>query len=324
MTDELSTRGLVKKVAGAAPIPLSGLLLGLASAGNTFSDHRWSFGFFAFTILGILILKIALDTRTLLAEMSNNGVIGIMCTFPMATSILSLYLVPSVPSVAYGMWFLSVVLHLALILYFTLLLLPRFKVSMSLPSYFVVYVGIAVNGYIAPVHGHPLLGEMFVWFGLVSLLLLMPPLFYRAFILRTIPTILIPTMAIFTAPSSLVLVAYFVAFDAYEAWVVYLLLTMTLITYVLVLSLFPRIIKNGFLPTFSSLTFPMVISAAAVMRSYVYLSDGGYDVEALRYVGVMMEAVAVVIVLGVLVMYVFNYLVKPFQRKEEHPESEKM
>ena len=320
----MSTRGFVKNVARAAPIPISGLLLGLASAGNTFSDHRWFFGFFAFTILGILILKIALDTRTLLAEMSNNGVIGIMCTFPMATSILSLYLVPSMPSIAYGMWFVSVVLHLALILYFTLLLLPRFKVSMSLPSYFVVYVGIAVNGYIAPVHGHPMLGEMFVWFGLISLLLLMPPLFYRAFIMRTIPTILVPTMAIFTAPSSLVLVAYFVAFDSYEAWVVFLLLTMTLVTYVLVLSLFPNIIRNGFFPTFSSLTFPMVISAAAVMRSYEYLSDGGYDVGALRYIGGVMEIIAMVIVIGVLGMYVFNYLIKPYLQNRGHPESEGM
>ena len=311
MNPNSDSDGFLMKVAKTAPIPLSGLMLGLASAGNTFSDYRWFFGFFAFTILAILVLKIVLDGRAVLAEIGNNGVIGIMCTFPMATSILSLYLVPTQPTIAYGMWFVSVVLHLALILYFTLLLLPRFKVSMSLPSYFVVYVGITVNGYVAPVHGHPFMGELFVWFGLISLLLLMPPLFYRAFIMRTIPKMLVPTMAIFTAPSSLVLVAYFVAFDSYEAWIVYLLLAMTLVTYALVLSLFPQIIRNGFLITFSSLTFPMVISAAAVMLSYEYLKGQGYSVEVIGYLGSVMEVVAVVVVVGVLGLYIRHYLMAP-------------
>ena len=51
----------------------------------------------------------------------------------------------------------------------TLRFLFGFKVLMSLPSYFVVYVGIAVNGYIAPVHGHPFLAELLFLFGFNSL-----------------------------------------------------------------------------------------------------------------------------------------------------------
>jgi len=135
----------------------------------------------------------------------------------------------------------------------------------------------------------------------------MPPVFYRAFVMRTVDVMFVPTMAIFTAPSSLVLVAYFVAFNAYEVWIVYLLLAMTLVTYVLVLSLLPNIIKNGFFPTFSSLTFPMVISAVAVIRSYEYLSEEGRSVEVLRYLGGVMELIAVVVI-GVLVSYIFIYL----------------
>jgi len=303
-------KDIVIRVARSAPIPLSGLMLGLASAGNMALEYRWFFGVFAITILAILLLKLTLDRDNIREELGNHAIIGIMCTFPMATSILSLYLIPSMPVLAYGVWAASVVLHLTLILHFTLRFLPQFKVSMTLPSYFVVYVGIAVNGYIAPVHGHPVLGQAFFWFGFLTLLLLMPPLFYRAFVMRTVPVPLVPTMAIFTAPSSLVLVAYFDAYDAYVSWIVYLLLGMTLVMYALVLALFPKVLRSGFYPAYSSLTFPMVISAVAMMRSYDYLLGEGYDVVALSYLGDVAEVLAVIVVLGVLVMYVYHFILR--------------
>lgn len=147
------------KIARSTPVPLSGLMLGLASAGNMFSEYRWFFGTFAFIILAILLLKVMLDHDTIRKDLGNHSIIGIMCTFPMATAILSLNLIPSLPELSYAVWVSSVVLHLALILRFTLSFLPKFKVSMSLPSYFMVYMGIAVNGLIAPVQGHPVFGQ---------------------------------------------------------------------------------------------------------------------------------------------------------------------
>ncbi len=85
---------------------------------------------------------------------------------------------------------------------------------------------------------------------------------------------------------------------------------MTLLLYLMVLSLLPEIIKNGFYPSFSSLTFPMMISAIAVMRSYEYLTGEGNIVELLRNIGVVMELIAAAVVLGVLGLYIINY-VKP-------------
>jgi exfoliative toxin A/B len=221
---------LLKKVAKTAPIPMAGLMLGLASTGNMVSDYRWFFGFFAFAIMGILILKIIYDSKTVREELKNPGVVGVACTFPMGVAVLSTYIKPYAPDLAFTIWITVLVLHFILMVYFTLsFIIRKFDLRKALPAYFVVYVGFSVNAFIAPVYGQYLLGQILFWFGFISFLALLPPLLYRILVVKSLPEPLLPTIIIFASPASVCLFAYIRAFPNPDPMMVYILLAFSLV-----------------------------------------------------------------------------------------------
>jgi exfoliative toxin A/B len=301
---------LLKKVAKTAPIPMAGLMLGLASTGNMVSEYRWFFGIFAFAILGVLILKIVYDSKTIREELKNPGVVGVACTFPMGVAVLSTYIKPYAPDLAFTIWIAMLVLHFALMVYFTVSFIIKFDVKKALPAFFVVYVGFSVNAFIAPVYGQVLLGQILFWFGFISFLALLPPLLYRLLVVKNLPEPLLPTIVIFASPASVCLFAYLKAFPNPDPTMVYILLAFSLVLYIAILAILPRMLKLKFYPSYSSLTFPLVISGIATNATYLYMVNQGMDLPALMYLAYFEMAVAVIIVLYVLARYIHHFLLK--------------
>ena len=302
--------GRLGTMASKTPVPLAGLSLGLASTGNMVPDFRWFFGFFAIAILAILIIKIIYDSKTLREELKNPAVVGIACTFPMAVAVLSTYLKPYEPNVALGIWIAAMLIHLALMVQFTRIAVFKFDLKKVLPCYFVVYVGFSVNAFIAPVFGQMLLGQVLFWFGFAAFLALFPPLLYRLVVFKGLPEPMIPTIVIFASPASVVLYGYLRAYQSPEAWMVYLLLAFSVVFYVGSMALLPRILRMKFYPSYSSLTFPLVISGIATEATYRYFMMNGSDISVLQYLAWAEVALAVVFVLYVLVRYMHHFLVK--------------
>jgi exfoliative toxin A/B len=303
---------LLRRVAKNTPIPLAGLMLGLASTGNMVSDYRWFFGFFAFAILSVLIVKIVFDSKALREDLKNPALVGIACTFPMGVAVLSTYLRPYLPNLAFTIWMMMLLIHLALMVYFTKAFMIKFDVAKALPAYFVVYVGFSVNAFIAPLYGMVLLGQVLFWFGLIAFLALLPPLLYRTLVVKSIPEPLIPTIVIFASPASVCLFAYLRAFPDPETWMVYFLLGISLILYVAILAILPRILKLKFYPSYSSLTFPLVISAIATTATYQYLSEGSNEFMGLMYLSYFEIMLAVIVVIYVLARYMHHFLIKKY------------
>lgn len=304
--------GRLRKIAAATPVPLAGLMLGLSSVGNMVPDLRWFFGSFAFIILAVLILKFALDHKNLRKEFANPAIAGIVCTMTMATSVLSTYLIPFSRDVALGMWVVSMVVHLGFMAYFTQNFIVRFKLRQCLPCYFVVYVGFAVNAFIAPVYGYTEFGQALFWFGLASLLLLLPPLLYRALFVKGLPDALLPTLMIFAAPTNVCLNAYLKAFPEPNQAVVWSLLALALGLYAWCITLLPRILRlKKFYPAYSSLTFPLAISGIATTAAYNFFKGIGNEMPILQYIAWFQVAMAVLFVLYVLMRYIHHFLVRP-------------
>jgi exfoliative toxin A/B len=303
------TKNRACRVAEKTPVPMSGLMLGVASSGNMLPDLRWLFGPLATIILAMLVVKIAYD-RNLRHDLRNPAVAGIAATFPMAVAILSTYLRPYAPEAAFAIWIAMMLLHIALMAYFTWAFMMRFDLNQCLPCYFVVYVGFTVNAIVAPVFGQALLGQLIFWFGLISYLALLPPLLYRVVRIGGVPDPLYPTMAIFAAPASLCLVGYLRTYSAPEGWLVTLLLMMSLASYVAVLFLLPRIFRGGFCPAYSALTFPLVISAIATNASYLYLAQSFGGAPALQYLAYFQTLLAVLIMAYVLLRYLLHFTVR--------------
>jgi exfoliative toxin A/B len=138
------------------PIPLAGLMLGLASAGNIVPALKWLFGSLS---LLFLVLRIVLDVRNFREELENPAIVGIICTMPMGVSILSTYLEPYLPTASFTIWIAAILTHIILIVYFTAAFIIKLDVKKFLPSYIVVYVDIAVGAVMAPVYGANTIGQ---------------------------------------------------------------------------------------------------------------------------------------------------------------------
>lgn len=308
------TDSLLRKVARTTPIPLSGLLLGLSSVGNMVPDYRWFFGFFAFATLGFLLLKFAFDWENLKQDFKNPAIAGIVCTMTMGTSVLSTYLKPFSFDIALSMWIVSMAVHLGFMAYFTKNFILKFEVRKCLPCYFVVYVGFAVNSFIAPAYGYIEFGQALFWFGLASLFLLLPPLLYRAVVFKGIPENLIPTLMIFAAPTNVCLNAYLKTYRTPEQTLVWFMFAMAVVLYVGCLAILPKILLlKKFYPAYSSLTFPLAISGIATTATYNYFRDMGTDMAWMQYLAWVQVALAVIFVLYVLARYLHHFLWKPLR-----------
>lgn len=300
----------VKNMACKAPIPLAGLMLGLASAGNMVPSVKPFFGILSAAVLVILVLKLAYDSSTFRAELENPAIVGIMCTIPMGVSILTTYTKPTIPEISYAIWIAMLVLHFGIMIYFTKEFMVRFDIKKMLPAYFIVYVGIAVGAVVAPTYGAYQLGQFLFWFGFISYLVLLPLIFYRTAVLKTIPEPLLPTIAIFAAPASLCLAGYLKSFESKEMSIVWILFILSLVSYAAVIAYMPRMLKLKFYPSCSAFTFPLVISAIATNATYSYLLTEDIDMPVIQYLAYLEIVLALVLITYVLFRYTEHFILK--------------
>ncbi|MEC9489278.1 MAG: hypothetical protein UMV23_07345, partial [Halanaerobium sp.] len=94
----MSNRWGIKELGRRVPVPIAGLMLGLAGAGNLVANYnsiyKALFGIAATSILALLILKAIFDYRGILAGFKNPVIASVAPTFSMAIMILATYLLP--------------------------------------------------------------------------------------------------------------------------------------------------------------------------------------------------------------------------------------
>lgn len=304
----------IRGAACRVPIPLAGLMLGLASAGNMVSEYHQGlkalFGLLSLFALFLLAARLLYDAAKFKEELKSPAVAGIACTIPMGVSILSTYIEPSLPNIAYAIWISMIALHFALMAYFTWAFMLKFDVRKLLPAYFVTYVGIAVGAVTAPAFGAYVIGQALFWFGFASYVVLLPLITYRAVVVRGVPEPVMPSMAIFAAPASLCLAGYLRSFHTKELWLVGVMFALSLASYFVIIAYLPRLLRLRFYPSCSAFTFPLVISAIATNATYNYLRTEGIDQPIFQWLAWLEIALALAIIVYVIMRYVHFFWLK--------------
>lgn len=294
---------LIKKL----PIPIAGLMLALASAGNLLSSYgnvyKNIFGLISSIILMLLVIKIIASPKAILEDLKNPVIASVSPTFSMGIMILATYLKPYSYAISFGMWIIGLVLHCMLIIYFTCKYLLKFDIKKVFPSYFVVYVGIVAASLTAPAFNLYSLGKYIFWFGFISYILLLPVICYRVFVVKSIPEPALPTITIFAAPASLCLAGYMNSFQEKNMTMVIFLVSLALIMTISVLLYLPKMLKIKFYPSYSAFTFPLVISGVAMKLTNGFLIKANKPIGFLKYLVKFEEVLAVIIVLYVLIRY---------------------
>ncbi len=291
------------------PLPFAGTALGLAALGNLIQNYsetvRIIFGIISALIICALILKIVTNWDTVKEEVRNPVIASSFVTFFMTPVILSSYL----PGTATGrvLWYAGVIGHLLYLIWFCATFFSDFKLAKVFPSWFVPFVGMVVGSVTAPAFGLVGFGKVLFWLGFVLYFIQLVLVTYRCVKLPELPPPAVPTYAIYAAPASLLLAGYIRSFGTdgsiYPA-MVYLLLCLSIVFYVFGLYISVREGGKKFMPSFSSFTFPMVISGIAVKLTNGWMVKNNIGILWMKYLVNFQEIVAVICVIGVLLLYI--------------------
>lgn len=289
------------------PLAFSGCLLGLAGAGNLISDTLPELSH-VFSILGlglwiIFLISHLVDWQNSTKELKKPPVLSGMATFPMAGMILSTYLlrtVPSVPLLAQVLWWFSFLLDIGLITYFTILLLKSKEKIYATPSWTVLYVGIAVAALTYPVVGIIEIAYATIIFGFILTFYLYPRI-YLDLKKKPLPVELLGQEGIYCAPFSLLL-ASLVRVGGHQllTYSIIMMIISSQLFFFLVLSRLPQILKQGFQPAFSALTFPTIVTATSLK-----MAQGILQVSFLN----LFVTIEILISLTILIFVLFSYLI---------------
>ena len=287
------------------PLVFSGCLLGLAGAGNLIAD-TWPVLSHLFSLTGLVLWLFFLilhlfnweETRK---ELTKPPLLSGMATFPMAGMILSTYVFrvfPALPLVAQGIWWFSFLLDLVLIATFTIkFACPGRRVNAN-PSWTVLYVGIAVAALTYPLVGIIEIAYATLSFGFV-LTFYLYPLIYSDLKKEPLPLALLGQEGIYCAPFSLLLASLVrVGGAGLPTWLLIVMILASQSFFFFVLTRLPHILKRGFQPAFSALTFPTIITATSLK-----MAQGILKLPFLDYLVLAETVICLTILFFVLVGY---------------------
>ena len=287
------------------PLVFSGCLLGLAGAGNLIAD-TWPVLSHLFSLTGLVlwIFFLLLHLRNwseTKRELTKAPLLSGMATFPMAGMILSTYvfrLFPHLPLISQGLWWFSFILDLALIAYFSRRFVGVEERASATPSWTVLYVGIAVAALTYPVVGLIQIAYLTVTFGFLATCFLYP-LIYSDLKKKPLTPALLGQEGIYCAPFSLLLAALVrIGGVTLPTWSLLIMILISQAFYFFVMIRLPKIVKGGFQPAFSALTFPTIITATSLK-----MAQGILKLPFLDYLVLVETLICLSILLFVLVSY---------------------
>lgn len=158
----------MKNVMNKIYVPVAGLMLGLAAAGNLILSQgiifKIIFGIISVLLLLLLVMKIVSNPMAIKEDLNNPAVAGVASTFPIGIMVLSTYINSFLPTAAYAMWIIEILMQCAIIIHFTQKFIFNFDIKKVFPCYFIVYVGIAVGSIVAPTFNATNIGKILFWF----------------------------------------------------------------------------------------------------------------------------------------------------------------
>ena len=294
----------IKKV----PIPLCGVMLGLAALGNLLQSYsegiRYFCGILAAFLLVLVLLKLIMFPQMIKEDMKNPIMASVSGTFPMALMLLSVYVKPFIGKGAYYIWLLAVCLHIILIIYFTAKFLLKLQMPKVFASYYIVYVGIVVASVTAPAYEKTgSIGTYAFWFGFVTLVLLLILVTYRYIKFKEVPDPAKPLICIYAAPTSLCIAGYVQSVTPKSYTFLIGMLVVATVIYLFALIKAVTYLKMPFYPSYAAFTFPFVISAIASKQTMACAANLEHPMPFMQYIVLIETVLAVVFVAYTFIRY---------------------
>ncbi|WP_165002736.1 MULTISPECIES: TDT family transporter [unclassified Enterococcus] len=299
------------------PIPICGLILGMASLGNLFKDYHLVglgnvIGVLSMVLMLFMFVKLFILFEHTRKMLHDPIIASVSPTFTMALMVICTYFVSftTILPIVKFVWAAAVVFQVILVLYFTYhhVIKADLSIEAIYPSWFIIYVGFGVITVTAG-NFFPLIGKIFFWISLACYTFLLPIIIKRVFFVKNMAHPTLPLITIVAAPGSLCLTGYLKNFEHPNVYLVVFLFVLSQILYFVVLSMLPHLFKLHFYPSYAAFTFPLVISATALFTAVHYFNGLGMASGLLDVLKIAECIIASLVVLYVLVHYL-RFLLK--------------
>lgn len=297
----------MKNIIKRVPLPLCGVMLGLSALGNLLQSYsegiRYACGIAAGVLLVLILLKWICYPKMLAEDLKNPIQASVAGTFSMSLMLLSVYIKPWLGAAAMYIWLFAILLHIALIIYFTVKFIFRLQLSKVFASYYIVYVGIAVASITAPAYEKQSIGAAAFWFGFVTLIALLILVSVRYIKCKNAVEPAKPLICIYAAPISLCIAGYVQSVASKSFAFLMTMYIAAFIVYVFALVEGIKCLKLPFYPSYAAFTFPFVISAIASKQTMACAAKMGTELSVLKYIVLVQTIIAVAAVLYVLIRF---------------------
>jgi len=298
------------------PTPSAGLALGIASLGSIL-ESILSAGGAIQTVSAVLASVFLLGVFCkflfhpyLIKEELTHPVLGsILPAFTMALMVISKAVGLYSPLIRQIIWFIAVMGHLSLLTAFVWYNIRHFSFERVFPSWFIPTVGIIAAALTSPGGIFAELADMIMYLGLINFAVTLPLITYRVFFLMGLADAAKPTIAVMAAPASLSLAGYLtIESDPSILLCGVLLCLAVLLTGIVYITIPGLIMRLSPGPGYAAFTFPLVISATALYKTYEVFSVNPAIMQYAEklYWFAMAELIIAVIIVG----YVFFVYLK--------------
>ncbi|WP_076414759.1 TDT family transporter [Shewanella sp. UCD-KL12] len=306
--------------ASRLPSPMAGLALAIASLGWAWESmlpsmnglgQMFSAGIAA-VMLSTLVIKFALHPNILKDELTHPVVGSVIPTFAMALMVVSNAIGSIYALTGQIIWVVAIIIHLVFLSMFVYFRAIDFKLEHMVPSWFVPPIGIIVAAVSFPSNQLDLqwIAQATLNFGMACYLVMLPIMLYRLIFCAPIPDAAKPTIAIMAAPASLSLAGYLTISNHPSVVIVALLLSIAILMTSVIYLAFFHLMRLPFSPGYAAFTFPMVIGATALTKTYYWLTEvyGSSDLSHLIQQAAAGELfIATLVVLYVTYRYLTHY-----------------
>ncbi|MBT1170075.1 TDT family transporter [Bifidobacterium sp. SO4] len=307
----------------AAPIPQAGLALAIFSLGNLLPSmlpepwwtpvHIVCAGFglvFLVPVLGrhLHAIRNSNVRRSLVFDYCNPLIAPLTTTVPMAIITLGTYLIRFGHAGLLGariLWWIGAA-TIALLMGYLLwrFVMHGFQLENVCPAWLVGFVGILVAAVTSGMVRLPWAGRVIFHVGFViDIVMLM--LISTRIAWFGLPDAIRPTMAIYTAPVSLLVASYTSTYPRHNPLFMLMLITCAQLLFAFAVILLPWMLAAPVSPAWAAFTFPMVITATALRNALDVLAQEGWLIPAwFQWLQIGETALACSLVVAVAIIFI--------------------
>ena len=291
------------------PTPFAGVSLGVLGISAFWGGLQYG-AIIACALLFPILVKFIRQPRCLIDDLRHPTVGSVVPTLAMSMMLISHAIYPIASVFTIILWSLAVCAHIGFFVVFMYCRLRNWRLDHIVPSWFVPPIGIVVACLTVPAQSLMLYAHIILYFGIISYAIMLPTMLYRLSLGGKVEDMRKPTLAVLAAPASLTLAGYLTLITVPNTLLVLMLFSIAIVMTISVYLMLFHMLKLPFSPAYAAFTFPLAISATAMMKMSYWSTQHAlfHSYSQYFYTAAIIEGILSTLVIGYVLLLTIKYI----------------